>query len=252
MRLAGRVALVTGGGTGLGRAISLALSESGAAVAVNWSRSGDAAEETVEAIRGQGGRAVAVRADVTDGAAVDAMLDAVVTELGPLSILVNNAGTTMYAPFPDIDAVRDDDWARILDVNVVGAYRCVRAARRAMPAGGGKVLNVASNSAFTAAGSSIPYVVSKSALVSLTQCLARALAPDVQVNAIAPGWMATGWADRHLPADVARGIADGGAGAVAVDDVAAMAVRIVENDGMTGEVVVVDRGEIWLERGDVG
>jgi len=243
--LDGRVALVTGGGTGLGRATSLALAGEGASVAVNYSRSRPEAERVARQIRDRGGTALAVRADITDDSAVSSMVESVEEELGPVSILVNNAGTTRYVPFPDLGAVTAEEWRRIMDVNVTGAFLCSRAVAPGMQSrGAGKIINVASNSAFTSAGSSIPYVVSKAALVSLTRCLARALAPTVQVNAVAPGWMLTEWIDRHVPPDRARELRSGAVPVIPAEDVVRSLTGLLANDSITGEVAVVDRGEM--------
>jgi 3-oxoacyl-[acyl-carrier protein] reductase len=246
MDLAGRVALVTGGATGLGRAIALGLARDGSAVAVNYSRSKAEADETVDEIEALGRRAVAVCADVADDAAVGAMAETVEDALGPIEILVNNAGTTEYIPFADLDGATPAVWERLLRVNLVGAFACVQAAVPQMRrAGAGRILNVASISAFTATGSSIPYVASKSGLVSLTQCLARALAPDVQVNGVAPGWMATRWPDVFLPPELAQRVREGAMRTVEVEDVASFALELIRNDSANGQVVALDRGEMW-------
>ncbi len=247
MKINGRVVLVTGGGTGLGREIALAMGRSGARVAVNYSRSRDAAEQVVDEIDRDGGRALAVRADVADGAAVAAMVATVERVLGPVDVLVNNAGITSYIPFPDLDAITEEEWRRIMDVNLTGAFLCSRAVGPGMVArGAGKIVNVATNSAFTSTGSSIPYVVSKAALVSLTTCLARALAPVVQVNAVAPGWMATDWLDRYLPPDRAAEIRSGAVPLAPLEDVVSALMGLTTNDSITGHVAVVDRGEMLV------
>ena len=245
MDLDGQVVLVTGGGTGLGRATALELARAGASVAVNYSRSRQEAEQVAGQISDRGASALAVQADITDGFAVSSMVASVEERLGPVDILVNNAGTTRYVAFPDLGAVTAEEWRRIMDVNVTGAFLCSRAVAPGMHArGAGKIINVASNSAFTSAGSSIPYVVSKAALVSLTRCLARALAPAVQVNAIAPGWMLTEWIDRYVPPDRARELRSGAVPMVPVADVVRSLMGLVANDSITGEVAVVDRGEM--------
>ena len=245
MDMDGRVALVTGGGTGLGRATALGLVERGVLVAVNYSRSRDAAEQVVREIEERGGRSVAVRADVTDGRAVASMVASVEERLGPVDILVNNAGITHYVPSADLGAVTAEMWRRIMDVNVAGAFLCSQAVAPGMQArGAGKIVNVASNSALTDAGSSIPYVVSKAALVSFTRCLARALAPTVQVNAVAPGWMLTEWIDRYMPPARAEEIRAGAVPLVPVEDVVMSLIGLITNDSVTGAVSVVDRGEM--------
>ena len=245
MDLDGRVALVTGGGTGLGKEASLALGVRGAFVAVNYSRSREAAERVAGEIENRGGRSLAVQADVSDGAAISSMMASVEETLGPVDILVNNAGITRYVPFADLDAVTADVWGRIMDVNVAGAFQCSQAVAPGMRArGAGKIVNVASNSALTDAGSSIPYVVSKAALVSLTRCLARALAPAVQVNAVAPGWMLTEWIDRYVPPERAEEIRSGAVPLVPVEDVVRSVIGLITNDSVTGAVAVVDRGEM--------
>ena len=235
--LVGKVALVTGGGTGLGAAASRHLAGAGAAVAVNWSRSRRQAEEVVAAVHAAGGRALDVQADVSDEAAVGEMVQEVERLLGPVTLLVNNAGVTRWVPAEDIQAITSRDWQAILGVNLIGAWNCVRAVAPGMRAEGGAIVNVASDSVFFLEGSSIPYVVSKAALATLTEVLARTLAPGIRVNAVAPGWMVTPWLDRYLPEPRRAEVVGGGEGTVAVDEVAAEIVRLLADGEANGLVV---------------
>jgi 3-oxoacyl-[acyl-carrier protein] reductase len=249
--LEGKVALVTGGGTGLGRAISVALARRGADVAVGYSQSAAEAEATIDEIASAGVRAVALRADLNDWAGADALATAATDAVGPIEILVNNAGITRYIPFPDLAEVTDEVWNGIFDLNVRATFALSRAVAPQMRArGGGRILNVASNSGITAAGSSVPYVVSKAAVIGLTHALARALAPTIAVNAIAPGWMETRWLERYFPPDVRAAMDEDDTARVTVQEVADAALALLTNDAITGEVLVVDRGERWHpERG---
>ena len=250
MDLAGHTALVTGGGTGLGRAIAGRLASEGVAVAVNYSRSRDEAEAVAAEIAGAGGRALAVRGDVSEPADVDAMVAEAEEHLGPIDVLVANAGTTSYVPYAELERVTPELWHRILGVNLLGTFSCVqRVAPGMLERGFGRIVAVSSNSALGGTGSSIPYVVSKGALNTLVVCLARALAPTVQVNAVAPGWMRTPWIEKHLPEEVAVEVLDSDADSADVEDVAAVVVGLAGNRAVTGQVVVVDRGELALAGG---
>jgi 3-oxoacyl-[acyl-carrier protein] reductase len=244
MDLRGRVALITGGGTGLGQAITLALAREGARVAVNYARSEAEAQATVAEARRLGAEAVAVRADVADQDAVAAMVATVARDFGRLDLLVNNAGITRYVPIEDLDSLRGEDFDRILAVNVKGAFLCAQLAARHMRAtGAGKIVNVASDSAFSGRGSSIPYVVSKAGLVMLTRCLARALAPAVQVNAVAPGWLPTRWLATYLPPDKARQVLeDPRHPPVPLADVTQAVLLLARNDAITGQTLIIDGG----------
>jgi 3-oxoacyl-[acyl-carrier protein] reductase len=234
---------VTGASSGLGRAVALRLAGEGAAVAVNYRSSEGAAGEVVKAIRALGVRSMSVQADVSEPAAVSAMANAVHNELGPIELLVANAGVTQYVPSHDLGGVTKPIWDRILGVNVLGPFLCVQAAVPQMEAAGsGSIVLVSSNSAYTAEGSSIPYVVSKAALITLTRALARALPASIRVNAIAPGWMATRWLDTYLPDDVKEDLLRDGP-LTAVDDVAEATVHLLGNESATGAVLVVDAGE---------
>jgi 3-oxoacyl-[acyl-carrier protein] reductase len=227
----------------LGREISLALAVDGCDVAINYSRSRKEADETAEAIRKLGRQALPIQADVAHDAAVRQMIATVESELGGLDVLVNNAGTTRYAPLDDLDAFDEATWDRIFAVNVRGPFYCARAAAPLLRRGGrGKIVNTASNSAFRPTGSSIPYMTSKAALVMLTRTLARALAPDIQVNGIAPGFLATRWADQHLPPEVAKRMQSNAAPA-SLEDVARTVVYLANTDSVTGETIILDRGQ---------
>jgi 3-oxoacyl-[acyl-carrier protein] reductase len=196
-----RVAIITGGGTGVGRETSLALARLGYHVIVNYSRSQREAEETAREAGSLGVRALAVQADVADDAACRAMVDRTVHELGRVDVLVNCAGTTDFIPFQDLDAVSDEAWQRLYQVNVVGAFHCARAVRAAMlEAGEGVIVNVSSVAAQLGQGSSIPYCCTKAALDNLTVSLARTLAPRIRVNGIAPGFIEGRWTQDGLGA----------------------------------------------------
>lgn len=189
-----KVVIVTGGGTGVGRATSLGMARLGYDVIVNYSRSRDDADATVQEITALGVRAFAFQADVANDAGCRAMVTFAIKELGRVDVLVNCAGTTDFIPFDDLDAVSDEAWERLYKVNVVGAFHCARAVREPMlAAGGGMIINVSSVAAQLGQGSSIPYCCTKAALDNLTVSLARTLAPQIRVNGIAPGFIDGRW-----------------------------------------------------------
>lgn len=189
-----KVAVVTGGGTGIGRAVSELLAERGCAVAVVYSRSAAEAEATVAAIRGRGQEAIALQADIADDAQVRRAMADIVARLGDIDYLVNNAGITRQLPFADLEAIGDDVWDELFAVNVRGTFHCCRAAAPSLrQRAGSAIVNVGSIAGETGYGSSLPYAASKAALHGMSKSLARALAPEIRVNCIAPGAVETRW-----------------------------------------------------------
>ncbi|MDH3212612.1 MAG: SDR family oxidoreductase [Myxococcales bacterium] len=249
MDLMGKAAIVTGAGTGVGRATSLALARRGCAVLLNYSRSQEAAEKAAAEVSALGVKGVPHRCDVADDAACRAMVETAVREFGRLDLLVNNAGTTSFIPHAELERVSDDDWDRILAVNLKGPFQMVRAARPAIEAsGGGEVVNVSSIAGIIGIGSSIPYAASKAALNNLTLTLARVLAPKIRVNAVAPGFIAGAWLKAGLGPvyDVIKqGMEQRAAlGKVCeAEDVADAILSLVAgSDLVTGHVLPVDGG----------
>ena len=250
MELAGRVAIVTGGGTGIGRATSLRLAKSGVkAVLINYSHSADGAESTAKEVKALGADAVPHRADVADEAQVKTMISSTVDRYGRLDVLVNNAGRTHFIPHPDLDALTDEVWNDILSVNLKGTFFCCRAAATELKKAGGAIVNLASVAAHRASGSSIAYAVSKAAVVQLTRALALALAPDVRVNSVSPGLVSTRWFSREFGDDAAAAQEETFAKATPLrkiatpDDVARAVIALLENDLVTGQDLVIDGGK---------
>jgi 3-oxoacyl-[acyl-carrier protein] reductase len=201
MQIEGKAAVVTGSGTGVGRETALALAQGGCHVAINYSRSREEAEQTCAEVKAKGVKAIAIQADVGRDADCRALIDAAVRAFGRLDVLMNNAGTTTFVPHANLDALGDDDWQRIMAVNLIGPFQCARAARSALEAdGGGCIINVSSIAGIRAIGSSLPYCASKAALNNLTIALARALAPKIRVNAVAPGFITGRWLQAGLGA----------------------------------------------------
>jgi len=240
----GKVALVTGGGTGIGRATALLLAAQGAALAVNYSRSRQEAEDTVAELRRGGGRALAVRADVADDAQVRAMVAATVAEFGRLDILVNNAGRTRAVAPEDLEAIRDEDFDQILGVNLKGTFFCSRAAIPEMKrGGGGHIVNVGSIAGLTGQGSSLIYSASKAAVMNLTRGMAHSQAPAVQVNCVVPGLVETRWTATVSEEFVQRNRAATPMGRAATPaDVAAAIVGLLRSTFITGASLVIDGG----------
>lgn len=196
MRLKDQVVLITGGGTGLGRATALQMAREGAAVAVNYNRSREEAEAVAAQIREGGGRAMAIQADVSEDPRVRDMVGRVLSEWGRVDVLVNNAATTQFIDLANLEDLTEDVWDRIYSVNVKGTFFCSRAVAPVMKRQkSGRILNIASIAGLTGRGSCMAYCASKAGIISLTQSLAVALAPDVLVNAIAPGFMETRWTE---------------------------------------------------------
>ncbi len=249
MQFAGVVAIVTGGGTGVGRAVGVSLARAGArAVVVNYSRSREDAEATAAALGELGCQGVAHQASVADDAAVRAMVEAAVSRFGRLDVLVNNAATTRFISQPDLEAITDEVWDEVLDVNLKGTFLCSRAAAPALREARGAIVNVASTAALRASGSSIPYGVSKAGVLQLTRNLAAALAPEVRVNAVAPGMISTRWfrsafGDEATATLEERTASSTPLGRVASPEHVAQAVMgLLGSDHVTGETLLVDGG----------
>ncbi|MEU8360522.1 SDR family oxidoreductase [Nonomuraea sp. NPDC048882] len=249
MDLDGAVAVITGGGTGIGAAVAESLARKGAAaVIVNYSRSADEARATVERLEDLGCKAEAMAADVSDDAAVRRMAERVRAAHGRVDALVCNAGTTRWVPFPDLEGLTDEVWRQLMGVNLMGPFYCARAFAPDLRAARGAIVNVASIAGLQATGSSIAYGVSKAALLHLTRDLAVALAPEVRVNAVAPGIVATRWhidrvgeqvfsemaAKEELKAPLRR--------TARPEHVAQLVTSLLESDLVTGETLIGDGG----------
>ena len=234
---------MTGSSSGIGAAIALAFAESGTAVAITYATAEAAALRIVTEIESKGVNATAFKCDIGSDEQVRAVVDQAVHTLGALDILVNNAGITYWVDNSDLEAMTEDKWDDIMQVNLKGAFF---AARASMPhlkqSGRGAIINISSVSGITGSGSSIAYAVSKAGVISLTQSLARAFAPDVRVNAIAPGVVETRWLEgdpelrnKFIQRAPLHRVSNS-------EEIARTAVYLAEADGVTGQTLVVDNG----------
>ncbi len=246
--LAGKVAVVTGGGTGIGRAISTLFAREGARVVVNYSRSRQEAEETAAEIQSQGGTAIAVQADVSRQSDADALMNAAASRFGRLDYLINNAGWSKRVPHERFDELTDEIWDRVFATNLRGAFYCVRAAAPLLKQqSGSAIVNIASVAALLGQGSSMAYAASKGGMVTLTKSLARALAPGIRVNAVLPGFVRTRFADWPQSAfDEAEKITPLRRLATVEDVAEATLFFAARALGTTGETLVIDGGATTL------
>lgn len=239
-----RKALVTGGGVRVGRSVVLELAAAGYDVAVHYHASEEAARETARAVREEGGVGAALRADLRDPDAAARLVAEAHDELGGLDLLVNSA-----ASFPRAEPreVTVEAWDDVFSLNARAPFLCAREAVRHMPAEGGSVVNVADVAAFEAWPNRAPYAATQSALVSLTRSLAVAWAPEVRVNAVAPGPVllpdgAEEEERRRAEASTALGrLGD-------PRDVAGAVLYLDRAEYVTGEVLRVDGGESVMRR----
>lgn len=242
----GRRALVTGGATGIGLAAVEALSAAGARVALNHLPGDAAAAAQVDALVAGGADIVAAPGNVADPEDCPRMVAQAVADLGGLDILINNAGTAATRepiPFADFDAMTEDRWQTILGTNLIGPFRCARAAAESLRAAGGCVVNTASIAGLGVAGSSLAYSASKAGLINLTRNLARALAPQVRVNAVAPGLTRTPWTDPWSDERKDSSTANTLLGRmVEPAEVAHAMLFLCVNPAITGQTIVVDCG----------
>jgi 3-oxoacyl-[acyl-carrier protein] reductase/pteridine reductase len=234
--LEGQVALVTGAAKRIGRSIALELASEGVAVVVNYRHSQAEAEQTVGDVHSAGGRAIALQADVSRGEQVERLISTVEKEFGRLDILVNNAGMFAAAPF---DQMTEQQWDEMLAVNLKSQFLCAQAAAKLMKRQGkGRIINISSIGGLLAWPKYAHYCVSKAGVVMLTRCLARALAPEITVNSVAPGTIQF---EGELPDEdyIRRApLRKTGRGS----DIAKAVLFLAKSDFITGQVLVVDGG----------
>ena len=239
-----KIAIVTGGGTGIGRAVSTLLARQGATVAIFYSNSDSDAQDTVSTITEEGGKAIAFQADIADAVMVRKTIETVRQSFGRIDYLVNNAGITKQLNFNDLDAIDDDIWDALFDVNVKGTFHCCQAAAPYLKEqAGSAIVNIGSIAGETGYGSSLPYAVSKSAVHGMTRSLARALAPAVRVNCVAPGAVATRWwrgneekmhaLSGHLPLQRIS----------TPEDIADLVLMLLKAESVTGQILRAENGQ---------
>jgi ketoreductase RED2 len=242
-RFAGKVVVVTGSSSGIGEATARQFAAEGAVVVVNSSSSVEAGRAVADQIGAEGGRASYVQADISDADQRGRLIDTTLADHGRLDVLVNNAGVTQVIAHPDLEAVTEEIFRRILDVNLIGTFELTKLALPALRASGdAAVVNVSSVAGVRPTGSSVPYAASKAALNHLTALLANVTGPTVRINAVAPGLIRTPWTAEWGPVHdaMAERAPLGRSGEPA--DIAAAVVDVAANRYLTGQVVVVDGG----------
>ena len=240
-----KVALITGAGTGIGRAIALALAAQKIDIVVNYSRSEKDAQDTADAVQATGVSCLLQKADVADDVQVRRMIADSVSRFGRLDYLVNCAGITDFVELADLEGLKEEYWDRVMGVNVKGLFFVSRAASPHLKKTRGSIVNITSIAGITGKGSSIAYAASKAAAISVTKSLAGVLAPEVRVNSVAPGVVLTRWVagkEEHvkwLGQETPLGRVCG------PEDVAEVVVPLLLSAAMvTGQTLVVDGGAI--------
>lgn len=251
----GLFAIVTGSASGLGAATAAILAAGGGKIAVNYSNSKKEAEETADLCRKAGADVVVVQGDVSRDEDCRKIVDAV-GGWGRLDILVNNAGVTKHVAHDKMDELSAEDFQRIYAVNTIGPFQMIRAARGLLEAGAkargraSSVVNVSSIAGISGGGSSVAYAASKGALNTMTQSLARALAPLIRVNAVCPGYIDTPWFTKGRGEAGAKQVRDAVISRVplktasSADDIAQLVcfLALPQSGQMTGEFVRMDAG----------
>jgi 3-oxoacyl-[acyl-carrier protein] reductase len=249
MILKDAVCIVTGSAAGIGAACAERLASKGARVAINYTHSEKEANAVAGMCEAKGGQAVIVRADVSADQDCRRLAEAVLNKWGRIDGLVNNAGTTKFAPHPDLDALDAADFQRIFGVNVIGPFQMTRAVAPAMQRQGqGAIVNVSSIAGLLGMGSSVAYAASKGALNTMTLSLARALGPAIRVNAVCPGFVETRWLTSGLGPEYEARKRNYEAitplkSVVMPEDVADAVVWLLEGASkVTGELITIDSG----------
>ena len=240
--LSGRIALVTGASRGIGRAIALSLAAVGADVAVNYRERVDAAAEVVDAIRATGRRSCAVRADVSDATAVTGMMETIGRDIGPVDVLVNNAGLAIIR---GVDDLTEDDFDQTIAVNLKSAFLCTRAVLPHMRAQGwGRIVNISSGAARGAGGVGVHYNASKAGMEGLTRGYAARLVKDgITVNAVSPSLIETDMVRSGVASSPAR-IPLGRFGTS--EEVAQAVLMVIGNGYMTGQTIQLNGGMSFI------
>ncbi|MBA4762856.1 SDR family NAD(P)-dependent oxidoreductase [Sphingomonas sp.] len=248
MTMEGMAAIVTGGGTGIGAAVVRRLAARGVRCVINYAYSRDAAEAlAAELANGS----IAVQADIADDAQCRALAAAATQAFGRIDLLVNNAGKTKFANHEDLEALSADDFLDIYRLNTVAPFQMIRACAPAMRAGpASAVVNIASVAGVFGNGSSVAYAASKGALATMTKSLARVLAPAIRVNAVAPGYVGTGWFSERMTPEAFDKFEAFIASqtpmqmAAHAEDIAGPIVNLLDPASrvITGEIVLLDAG----------
>jgi 3-oxoacyl-[acyl-carrier protein] reductase len=243
------VALVTGASRGIGRSAALAFAAEGLDVAINFSTSESEAAKVREEVEGVGARAELYRGDVSDDVAVRDMVARLVEDFGRLDVLIDNAGRTIDTPPSDLDGLDLEEWDRVFAVNVRGLFSVARACAphlRVSPIA--SIVTTCSVAGLRPGPQPVPYAASKAAVANLTHRLAGALAPEIRVNGVAPGWMVGEWMEHQLGDNYDR-LMERRAKMTPLkrvatpEDVAETMVSLaLKNRFVTGQIVVVDGG----------
>ncbi|RMF94175.1 MAG: SDR family oxidoreductase [Nitrospinota bacterium] len=248
MELRDAVAMVTGGTGGLGRRICRALAQQGTHIVVVYAQQEAVARQVSAEMQELGVRAIPVRCDVTQPEQVHGLVDQVIREFGRIDILVNDAAYNKWIPFSDLDALTLEDWSKILTVNLTGPLLCIKAVAPFMKRQGrGRIVNIASVAGLAPTGSSIAYAVSKAGLIHLTRCMAVALAPEVLVNCVAPGYLEGTRMTENLAPEYRQRVVSNVLlkRAADKDDVAEQVVTFCRTETTTGQTLVIDAGRIF-------
>ncbi len=239
-----KTVIVTGGGTGIGRAVSILLAQKGASIAIVYSKSKVDAESTVKEIVELGSEAIAVKADVSDEQQVKKMIETVCERFGNINYLVNNASITKQLPFKELELIDDAVWDELFSTNVKGMFYCAKnAAPIIKKDGNGAIVNIGSIAGVNGLGSSLPYAVTKSAVHGLSKSLAHALLPEVRVNCVVPGAVETRWwkGNEDKMNQLARKLPLGHVSTP--EDIAEIVLLALTNRSMTGQLLIADNGQ---------